>query len=93
MSCCFIYCDVLCEVLCEVFLSDLCVFFMGEDVGCYGGFYVVLKGLLVEFGLECICDILFLEFGFIGVGIGVVLGGMCFIVEVMIVNFSLLVFD
>lgn len=87
------YCEVLCVGLCVVLLVDECVFLMGEDVGCYGGVYVVSKGLFEEFGEVCICDMLLFEVGFVGVGIGVVINGMWFIVEVMMVNFSLLVLD
>jgi pyruvate/2-oxoglutarate/acetoin dehydrogenase E1 component len=69
------------------------VFLMGEDVGMYGGCYACSKGLLAEFGPARIRDTPLSESAFVGAGIGVALGGMRPIVEVMTVNFSLLALD
>lgn len=49
--------------------------------------------MLDEFGLKWVIDILIVEFGFVGIGVGVVMNGLWFIVEFMIWNFVILVFD
>jgi pyruvate/2-oxoglutarate/acetoin dehydrogenase E1 component len=73
--------------------DDPRVFLMGEDVGHYGGCYGVSKGLLERYGPERIIDTPLCESGFVGLGIGAALGDMRPIVEVMMVNFSLLAMD
>jgi pyruvate dehydrogenase E1 component beta subunit len=87
------YREALREAMQEALRSDPRVFLMGEDVGRYGGTYAVSKGLLEEFGPERIRDTPLSELGFTGAGIGAALGGMRPIVEVMMVNFSLLALD
>ena len=77
----------------EALKSDPRVFFMGEDVGRYGGSYACSHGLLEEFGPERVRDAPLSESAFVGAGIGAALGGMRPIVEVMTVNFSLLALD
>jgi pyruvate dehydrogenase E1 component beta subunit len=77
----------------EALKSDPRVFFMGEDVGRYGGTYACSHGLLEEFGPERVRDTPLAESTFVGAGIGAALGGMRPIVEVMTVNFSLLALD
>jgi pyruvate dehydrogenase E1 component beta subunit len=77
----------------EALKNDPRVFFMGEDVGRYGGSYACSHGLLEEFGPERIRDTPLSESAFVGAGIGAALGGMRPIVEVMTVNFSLLALD
>ena len=73
--------------------DDPRVFFMGEDVGRYGGPYGVSRGLQEEFGEDRVRDTPLCESTFVGAGIGAALGGMRPIVEVMTVNFSLLALD
>lgn len=87
------YREAIREALREALVRDPRVFLMGEDVGRYGGTYAVSKGLYEEFGPERIRDAPLSELGFVGAGIGVALGGMRPIVEVMTVNFSLLALD
>jgi len=87
------YRDALREGLREALKEDPRVFLMGEDVGRYGGSYAVSKGLLEEFGPDRIRDTPLSELGFVGMGVGAALGGMCPIVEIMTVNFSLLALD
>ncbi|AXT72496.1 pyruvate dehydrogenase (acetyl-transferring) E1 component subunit alpha [Vibrio sp. dhg] len=77
----------------DVLISEPRSFLMGEDVGRYGGCYAVSKGLLEQFGPDRIIDTPLCESGFVGVGVGAALGGMCPIIEVMTVNFSLLAMD
>jgi len=73
--------------------DDPRVFLMGEDVGRYGGAYACSLGLIEDFGPERVRDTPLSESGFVGAGIGVALGGMRPIVEIMTVNFSLLAID
>src|SRR5208282_704880 len=87
------YRDAVREAIREALLADPRVFLMGEDVGRYGGCYVVTKGLLDEFGPERIRDTPLSESAFVGAGIGAALGGMRPIVEIMTVNFSMLAMD
>jgi len=87
------YREAMREAMREALLLDPKVFLMGEDVGKYGGTYAVSKGFFEEFGPERIRDTPLSELGFVGAGIGVALGGMRPIVEVMTVNFSLLALD
>jgi pyruvate dehydrogenase E1 component beta subunit len=77
----------------EALVADPRVFLMGEDVGAYGGAYACSAGLLAEFGPERVRDTPLSEAGFLGAGIGAALGGMRPIVEIMTVNFSMLVLD
>jgi pyruvate dehydrogenase E1 component beta subunit len=87
------YREAVREAIRQAMLEDDRVFLMGEDVGSYGGCYAVSKGLLEEFGPERIRDTPLSEAAFVGAGIGAALGGMRPIVEVMMVNFSLLALD
>lgn len=63
------------------------VFYMGEDVGSYGGIFGSTTGLLEEFGPERIIDTPISETAFIGLGIGAATEGMRPIVELMFVDF------
>lgn len=82
---------------------DVCVIVLGEDVvggngvlgnvGIVGGVMGVIVGLYIEFGGECVIDILILEFVIIGVVNGVVMIGMWFVVEIMFVDFVGVCFD
>jgi pyruvate dehydrogenase E1 component beta subunit len=87
------YRDAVRTALQTLLREDERVFFMGEDVGRYGGPYAVSKGLLEEFGEERVRDTPLCESTFVGAGIGAAIGGMRPIVEVMTVNFSLLALD
>ena len=87
------YRDAIATVLREELLADERVFLMGEDIGAYGGSYVVTKGFLDEFGEGRIKDTPIAESGFVGVAIGAAMGGMRPVVEMMTINFSLLALD
>ena len=87
------YRDAVRTALQTLLREDERVFFMGEDVGRYGGPYAVSKGLLEEFGEDRVRDTPLCESTFVGAGIGAAMGGMRPIVEVMTVNFSLLALD
>lgn len=63
------------------------VFYMGEDVGSYGGIFGSTGGLLDEFGPSRILDTPISETAFIGLGIGAAVEGMRPIVELMFADF------
>src|SRR3974390_3358942 len=87
------YREAVREALRDAIKRDERVFLMGEDVGRYGGCYAVSHGLLAQFGPERIRDTPLSESGFTGAGIGAAMAGMRPIVEVVMVNFSLLALD
>ena len=87
------YREALKQGLREALQNDENVFLMGEDLGRYGGAFLVSKGLLQEFGADRIMDVPLSEAGFVGAGIGAAIAGMKPIIEVMTVNFSLLAMD
>jgi pyruvate dehydrogenase E1 component beta subunit len=63
------------------------VFYMGEDVGEYGGIFSSTTGLLEKFGPTRIIDTPISETAFIGLGIGAAVEGMRPIVELMFADF------
>jgi len=87
------YREAIRAALRDAMQRDERVLLMGEDVGRYGGCYAVSLGLLKEFGEERVRDTPLSELAFTGIGVGMALGGMRPIVEVMTVNFSLLALD
>lgn len=66
---------------------DPSVFYMGEDVGAYGGIFSSTTGLLDKYGAERIIDTPISETAFIGLGIGAAVEGMRPIVELMFSDF------
>lgn len=66
---------------------DPTVFYMGEDVGAYGGIFSSTTGLLERFGPERVIDTPISETAFIGLGIGAAVEGMRPIVELMFADF------
>jgi len=63
------------------------VFYMGEDVGAYGGIFGSSTGLLDKFGPERVIDTPISETAFIGLGIGAAVEGMRPVVELMFSDF------
>jgi pyruvate dehydrogenase E1 component beta subunit len=66
---------------------DPSVFYMGEDVGAYGGIFGSTGGLLDRFGPDRVIDTPISETAFIGLGIGAAVEGMRPIVELMFTDF------
>ena len=75
------------EAIAEEMERDQSVFYMGEDVGAYGGIFSSTTGLLDRFGPERIIDTPISETAFIGLGIGAAVEGMRPIVELMFTDF------
>lgn len=72
---------------------DVNVFVLGEDVGFYGGFYKVIKDLYEKYGEMWVLDMFIVENSFIGMVVGVVMIGLCLVIEGMNMGFFLLVFN
>ncbi len=87
------YRDALNQALREELQRDDDVFLMGEDIGVWGGSFVVTQGLYNEFGERRVRDTPISEGGFVGAGIGAALVGLRPVVEIMTINFSLLATD
>jgi pyruvate/2-oxoglutarate/acetoin dehydrogenase E1 component len=66
---------------------DDSVFYIGEDVGAYGGIFSVTEGLLKRFGPDRIIDTPISETAFIGLATGAATEGMRPIAELMFVDF------
>ncbi|MEQ6901417.1 alpha-ketoacid dehydrogenase subunit beta [Nocardioides sp. YIM 152588] len=75
------------EALAQVMESDERVFYMGEDVGAYGGIFSSTTGLLDRFGPDRIIDTPISETAFIGLGIGAAVEGLRPVVELMFADF------
>lgn len=75
------------EAIAEEMERDPSVFYMGEDVGAYGGIFSSTTGLLERFGPQRVVDTPISETAFIGLGIGAAVEGMRPIVELMFADF------
>lgn len=87
------YRDALREAITEEMDRDEKVFLMGEDIGAYGGSYVVTRGFQEQYGRKRVIDTPIAELGMVGVAVGAAMGGLKPIVELMTINFSLLAMD
>ena len=87
------YREALNEALREEMRRDARVFVMGEGVAERGGSYKVTVGLLDEFGPKRVFDTPISENGFTGAGVGAALTGMRPVVEILFVDFSMLVME
>jgi pyruvate dehydrogenase E1 component beta subunit len=75
------------EAIAQEMERDTSVFYMGEDVGAYGGIFSSSTGLLDRFGPERVIDTPISETAFIGLGIGAAVEGMRPVVELMFADF------
>ena len=87
------YRQALNEALREEMRRDPTVFLMGEGIAERGGSYKVTAGLLEEFGPKRVIDTPIAEASFTGAAIGAALTGMHPVVEILFVDFSMLVMD
>jgi len=83
------YRDALKGTLIEEMDRDPRVLLLGEDIGVYGGTFLVTDGLLARYGRKRVIDTPISEIGFIGCGIGMAMLGLRPVIEVMTWNFSL----
>ncbi len=87
------YREALNEALREEMTNDPSVFIMGEGIAEKGGSYKVTEGLLDRFGRERVIDTPISENGFTGMGVGAALTGMKPVVEILFVDFTMLILD
>lgn len=87
------YREALNEAMFEEMRRDPSVFVMGEGIAERGGSYKVTVGLLEEFGKERVVDTPISENGFTGMGVGAALTGMRPVVEILFIDFSMLILD
>lgn len=87
------YRDALREALREEMQRDPTVFVMGEGIAERGGSYKVTEGLLSEFGPRRVIDTPIAEASFTGAGVGAALTGMHPVVEILFVDFTMLILD
>ena len=75
------------EAIAHEMRRDDSVFYLGEDVGAYGGIFSSTTGLLDEFSSSRVIDTPISETGFIGLAIGAAVEGMRPIAELMFADF------
>jgi pyruvate dehydrogenase E1 component beta subunit len=82
------YREALKSAMADEMERDESVVLLGEDIGLYGGTHLITDGLLDRFGPKRVIDTPIAEGGFTGAAIGMAMGGMRPIVEMMTWNFS-----
>ncbi|MCC6313572.1 MAG: alpha-ketoacid dehydrogenase subunit beta [Thermomicrobiales bacterium] len=82
------YREALRTAMADEMERDESVVLLGEDIGIYGGTHLVTDGLIDRFGPKRVIDTPIAEGGFTGAAIGMAMGGMRPIVEMMTWNFS-----
>jgi pyruvate/2-oxoglutarate/acetoin dehydrogenase E1 component len=87
------YREALNEALKEEMARDDKVFIMGEGIAERGGSYYVTAGLQEQFGIKRVFDTPISENGFTGAGIGAALTGMRPVVEILFIDFTMLILD
>lgn len=87
------YREALNEALKEEMRADPTVFVMGEGIAERGGSFKVTVDLLKEFGADRVRDTSLSEASFTGAGVGAAITGMKPIVEILFVDFAMLILD
>ena len=87
------YREALNSALFEEMKADETVFLMGEGIADRGGSYKVTVDLLKAFGPERVIDTPISEASFTGAGVGAAITGMKPVVEILFVDFSMLILD
>lgn len=87
------YGEAAIEAIREEMKKDSSIFYLGEDVGRFGGVYGTTRGLWEEFGDERIKDTPMSEAAIIGFALGAAISGMRPIVEIMFVDLLSLAMD
>jgi pyruvate dehydrogenase E1 component beta subunit len=81
------------ETLRAELIRDEDVLLLSEEIGVFEGSCKVTAGLLAEFGPRRVRDTPICEEGFTGIAIGAAMMGLRPVVEIMMINFSLLAID
>jgi pyruvate dehydrogenase E1 component beta subunit len=87
------YRDAVREALREEMTRDPRVLLLGEEVGVWGGSYAVTRGLYEEFGSRRVIDTPIAEAEIVGSAVGMAMGGLRPVAELMTINFSLVAMD
>ena len=87
------YREALNEALRAQMREDATVFCLGFGIGERGGSYKVTEGLLDEFGPKRVIETPISEASFTGAGVGAAITGMRPVVEVLFVDFTMLILD
>jgi len=93
MSSEMLYREALNRAIDECMAADPDVVVLGEDVGRYGGSYRVTEGLVAKYGEARLIDTPIAELSIVGNAVGMAIGGLRPIAEIMTANFALLAFD
>ena len=88
-----LYREALNRAIDECMAVDEKVVILGEDVGRYGGSYRVSEGLVAKYGEARCIDTPIAELSIVGNVVGMAIGGLRPIAEIMTANFALLAFD
>ncbi len=88
-----LYREALNKALDEIMAMDDTVVTLGEDVGLYGGSFRVTEGLVEKYGEKRVIDTPIAELSIVGNAVGMAIGGLRPVAEIMTGNFSLLAFD
>ncbi len=88
-----LYREALNRAIDEAMRDDQSVVILGEDVGRYGGSYRVSESLYAKYGSKRVIDTPIAELSIVGNAIGMAIGGLRPVAEIMTVNFSLLAMD
>ncbi|ADN08533.1 Transketolase central region [Sulfurimonas autotrophica DSM 16294] len=88
-----LYREALNRALDEMMSADDTVVTLGEDVGLYGGSFRVTEGLVEKYGEKRVIDTPIAELSIVGNAVGMAIGGLRPVAELMTGNFSLLAFD
>ena len=88
-----LYREALNRALDEVMAADESVVTLGEDVGLYGGSFRVTEGLVEKYGEKRVIDTPIAELSIVGNAVGMAIGGLRPVAEIMTGNFALLAFD
>lgn len=81
------------EALKHLLEADHHVVLIGEDIGQMGGAFWVTRGLQDAFGKDRVIDTPISEAGFLGMSVGMAMGGLRPIVEIQMVDFALMGMD
>jgi pyruvate dehydrogenase E1 component beta subunit len=87
------YREALNEAMKEEMRADPSVFIMGEGIAERGGSFKATVDLLKEFGPERVRDTSLSEASFTGAGVGAAITGMRPIVEILFIDFAMLILD
>jgi len=88
-----LYREALNKAMDELMAIDETIVILGEDVGFYGGNYRVTEGLYAKYGEKRVIDTPIAENSIVGNAIGMAIGGLRPVAEIMTVNFSLIAYD